>query len=70
MACGLDLEGLLLQNRLGQILRYKDASVTFRKVARKIGMKEGEGMHVLCHTLIYVGKCKNNHGQNMKFTLI
>ena len=47
---GLGPDGLLFQNRLGQILRYKDASVTFRKAARKIGMKEREGMHVLRHT--------------------
>ena len=47
---GLGPEGLLFQNRIGQILRYKDASVTFRKAARKIGMKEREGMHVLRHT--------------------
>lgn len=49
-AYGLGPEGLLFHNRLGQILRYKDASVTFRKAARKIGMKEREGMHVLRHT--------------------
>lgn len=47
---GLGPEGLIFQNRLGHILRYKDASVTFRKAARKIGMKEREGMHVLRHT--------------------
>jgi len=47
---GLGPEGLLLQNRLGHILRYKDAAVTFRKAAHKIGMKEREGMHVLRHT--------------------
>lgn len=47
---GLGPEGLLFQNRLGQILRYKDAADTFRKAARKIGMKEREGMHVLRHT--------------------
>lgn len=49
-AYGLGPGGLLLQNRLGQILRYKDAAVTFRKAAHKIGMKDREGMHVLRHT--------------------
>jgi integrase len=47
---GVGPEGLLFQNRMGQILRYKDAALTFRKAARKIDMKEGEGMHVLRHT--------------------
>ena len=47
---GLGPKRLLFQNRMGQILRYKDAACTFRKAARKIGMKEREGMHVLRHT--------------------
>lgn len=47
---GLGQEGLLFQNRLGGILRYKDAARFFRIAAVKVGLPERTGMHVLRHT--------------------
>jgi len=49
---GLGPNGLILKNRLGGVLRYPDAASMFRKSARAIGMKEGEGMHQLRHTCV------------------
>ena len=47
---GLGPENLLFQNRLGGVLRYKDAARFFRHAAVKIGLPERTGMHVLRHT--------------------
>ena len=47
---GLGPENLLFKNRVGGVLRYKDAARSFRIAARKIGLPEREGLHVLRHT--------------------
>ena len=47
---GLGPDNLLFQNRLGGILRYKDAARFFRLAAVKIGLPERTGLHVLRHT--------------------
>jgi integrase len=47
---GLGPENLLFRNRLGGILRYKDAARFFRLAAIKVGLPERTGMHVLRHT--------------------
>ncbi len=47
---GLGPHGLILQNRSGNVWRYKDASAMFRLVARPLGFDKGEGMHQLRHT--------------------
>ena len=47
---GLGPEELLFKNRVGGVLRYKDAARSFRIAARKIGLPEREGLHVLRHT--------------------
>lgn len=51
---GLGPHGLLLQNRSGNIWRYKDASAMFREVARPLGLEKGEGLHQLRHTFVSV----------------
>lgn len=51
---GLGPHGLLLQNRSGNIWRYKDASAMFREIARPLGLDKGEGMHQLRHTFVSV----------------
>ena len=51
---GLGPEGLLLQNRSGNIWRYKDACAMFREVARPLGLEKGEGLHQLRHTFVSV----------------
>ena len=47
---GLGPHGLILQNRTGNIWRYKDASAMFRLIARPLGFDKGEGLHQLRHT--------------------
>ena len=47
---GLGPDKLLFKNRTGGVLRYKDASRSFRIVARPHGLSEREGLHVLRHT--------------------
>ena len=47
---GLGPHGLILQNRSGNVWRYKDASAMFRLIARPLGFDKGEGMHQLRHT--------------------
>jgi integrase len=49
-AHGLGPHGLILQNRSGNIWRYKDASAMFRLIARPLGFDKGEGLHQLRHT--------------------
>ena len=49
---GLGPHGLILQNRTGGILRYKDASRLFRMAGRKHGLLPGEGLHQLRHTCV------------------
>ena len=49
---GYGPDGLILQNRTGGVLRYKDAARLFRLAARPVGLKEGEGMHQLRHTFV------------------
>jgi integrase len=51
---GLGPHGLLLQNRSGNIWRYKDASAMFREVARPLGLEKGDGLHQLRHTFVSV----------------
>ena len=51
---GTGPHGLLLQNRSGNIWRYKDASAMFREIARPLGMDKGEGLHQLRHTFASV----------------
>jgi integrase len=47
---GVGPSNLLFQNRLGGVLRYKDAARFFRLAAIKVGLPERTGMHVLRHT--------------------
>jgi integrase len=47
---GLGPESLLFKNRVGGVLRYKDAARSFRIAARAIGLAERDGLHVLRHT--------------------
>lgn len=42
--------GLLSSNRSGGIYLYRSASDTFNKVARKLGLPVGSGLHILRHT--------------------
>lgn len=49
---GMGPQGLLLQNRTGGVLRYKDAARLFRNASRPVGLKAGEGMHQLRHTFV------------------
>jgi integrase len=49
---GLGPAGLIMKNRVGGVLRYKDAARLFRFAARPIGLKNGEGMHQLRHTFV------------------
>jgi len=51
---GLGPHGLLLQNRLGGVLRYPDAARLFRNAARSAGVPlvEGQNMHQLRHTCV------------------
>ena len=51
---GLGPEGLLMQNRSGNIWRYKDAAAMFREIARPLGLEKGEGLHQLRHTFVSV----------------
>lgn len=51
---GFGPEGLILKNRLGGVLRYKDAARLFRLAAKAIGLQEGQRMHVLRHTCVSV----------------
>ena len=51
---GLGPHGLILQNRLGGILRYKDAARLFRIAGRQNGLKTGEGLHQLRHTCVSI----------------
>jgi integrase len=44
--------GLLLANRSGNVWRYRDARGMFSKVARPLGLKVGEGLHLLRHTCV------------------
>lgn len=51
---GLGPHGLLLQNRLGGILRYPDAARLFREAAERAGVQlaSGQNMHQLRHTCV------------------
>ena len=49
---GLGPENLLFRNRLGGVWRYRDASSRFRVAARPLGLKVGEGLHILRHTCV------------------
>lgn len=49
---GLGPDGLILKNRVGGVLRYKDAARLFRLAARPVGLKDGEGMHQLRHSFV------------------
>lgn len=49
---GFGPEGLILKNRLGGVLRYKDAARLFRLAATEAGLQEGQRMHVLRHTCV------------------
>lgn len=49
---GFGPEGLILKNRLGGVLRYKDAARLFRLAANEAGLQEGQRMHVLRHTCV------------------
>ena len=49
---GLGPDGLILKNRVGGVLRYKDAARLFRLAARPVGLKGGEGMHQLRHSFV------------------
>ena len=51
-AFGFGPEGLILKNRLGGVLRYKDAARLFRIAATEAGLQEGQRMHVLRHTCV------------------
>jgi integrase len=49
---GFGPEGLILKNRLGGVLRYKDAARLFRNAATAAGLQESQRMHVLRHTCV------------------
>lgn len=49
---GLGPNDLILKNRSGRVWRYRDASAMFRVVARPLGLKTGEGLHLLRHTCV------------------
>jgi integrase len=50
---GLGPSGLILQNRLGGVLRYPDANRLFRNASKGIGgLKSGQGMHQLRHACV------------------
>lgn len=49
---GVGPDGLLLKNRLGGVWRYRDAAHRFRIAARPVGLKPGEGLHLLRHTCV------------------
>ena len=51
---GLGPHGLLLQNRLGGVLRYPDAARLFREAAKRAGVElaPGENLHQLRHTCV------------------
>jgi integrase len=49
---GFGPEGLILQNRVGGVLRYPDAARLYRNSARQYGVKERQGMHQLRHTCV------------------
>lgn len=50
---GLGPSGLLMQNRLGGVLRYPDANRLFRNASRGVGrLKSGQGMHQLRHACV------------------
>jgi integrase len=50
---GLGPSGLILQNRLGGVLRYPDANRLFRNASIGIGgLKSGQGMHQLRHACV------------------
>lgn len=50
---GLGPQNLILQNRSGNIWRYKDAAGMFREVLTSIGIHiDGEGLHNLRHTFV------------------
>jgi len=51
---GLGPQGLILQNRDGKELRYKNAATLFRKHARPFGVPRGTGLHILRHTCVSV----------------
>lgn len=51
---GLGPSNLILQNRVGGVLRYSDAAETYRKYAREFGIQRGEGLHQLRHTCVSV----------------
>ena len=51
-AHGYGTESLIIQNRLGGALRYKDAARLFRNAARPVGLKQGQGLHQLRHTFV------------------
>ena len=41
-----------MQNRSGNVWRYRDARDMFSKVSRPLGLQVGEGLHVLRHTCV------------------
>jgi integrase len=49
---GLGPHNLLFKNRLGGILRYRDAADRFRIAARPLGLQSREGLHILRHTCV------------------
>lgn len=51
-AFGFGPEGLILKNRLGGVLRYRDAASLYRNAARPLGVPEGDGLHQLRHTCV------------------
>ncbi len=63
---GLGPNQLLLQNRLGGVLRYHDASALYRKAARAIGLEEGAGMHQLRHTCVSILISKGAHPKQIQ----
>ena len=49
---GTGPQGLLMQNRSGNVWRYRDAQDMFSKVSRPLGLQVGEGLHILRHTCV------------------
>jgi integrase len=47
---GIGPNGLLTSNRLGDVYVYRAASETYNKIARKLGLPIGSGLHMLRHT--------------------
>lgn len=63
---GLGPQQLILQNRVGGILRYADAATAYRKHASRVGIPKGEGLHQLRHTCVSMLISKGAHPKEIQ----